>query len=74
MVTETKLKRMSDETVDEYIYRVCRNKDIGMYDVTWQDVGNILNSELELEYTESKYRKEYQAMQRGIDMIFFSIF
>ncbi|HSH50446.1 MAG TPA: hypothetical protein VK982_01855, partial [Bacteroidales bacterium] len=69
LITETKLKRMSDETVDEYIYRVCRNKDIGMYDITWQDVGNILNSELELEYTESKYRKEYQAMQRGIDMM-----
>lgn len=69
LILDTKLKRMTDETVDSYIYRICRNKDIGMYDLTWQDVGNILNKELELEYTESKYRKEYQAMQRGIDMM-----
>lgn len=69
LILDTKLKRMSDETIDSYIYRICRNKDIGMYDLTWQDVGNILNKELELEYTESKYRKEYQAMQRGIDMM-----
>ena len=69
MVIETKLKRMSDESQDEYIYRICRNKDIGMYDITWQQVADILNHELELDYTESKYRKEYQAMQRGIDMM-----
>ena len=69
MSTDIKYKRMSDESIDEYIYRLCRNKDIGIYDLTWSDVGNILNEELDQEYTESKYRKEYQAMQRGIDMI-----
>lgn len=66
---ETKFKRMSDESVDSYIYRICRNKEIGLYDLTWQQVAEILNSELNYEFTESKYRKEYQAMQRGIDMI-----
>ena len=69
MTTDIKYKRMSDETEDQYIYRMCQNKDIGTYDLTWKDVGDILNQELDTEYTESKYRKEYQAMQRGIDMI-----
>lgn len=69
MTADIKYKRMSDETVDQYVYRLCRNKDVGVYDLTWGRVGDILNDELEQEYTESKYRKEYQAMQRGIDMI-----
>lgn len=64
-----KLRRMSDETVDSYIYRLCRGKDTGLYDLTWQEVADILNTELGYDYTESKYRKEYQAMQRGIDMM-----
>lgn len=68
MTGDVKLKRMTDEEESHYIYRICRNKDIGKYDMTWKEVQDILNSELEEEYTESKYRKEYQAMQRGIDM------
>ena len=69
MTTDIKYKRMSDETESAYIYRMCRNKDVNIYDLTWGQVGDILNEELDQEYTESKYRKEYQAMQRGIDMI-----
>lgn len=69
MSTDIKYKRMSDETESAYIYRICRNKDVNIYDLTWEQVGDILNEELDQEYTESKYRKEYQAMQRGIDMI-----
>lgn len=69
MTTDIKYKRMSDETESAYIYRMCRNKDVGIYDLTWGQVGDILNEELDQEYTESKYRKEYQAMQRGIDMV-----
>ena len=67
-IIETKYKKQSSESIDEYIYRLCRNKDMDVYDLTWKNVGDILNQELEEEYTESKYRKEYQAMQRGIDM------
>lgn len=66
---ETKLRRMTDESTEEYIYRLCRNKDIGIYNLTWDEVGEVLNRELDLNYTESKYRKEYQSMQRGIDMM-----
>lgn len=69
MIIDIKHRKQSSESVDEYIYRLCRNKDVGVYDLTWKQVGDILNSELDEEYTESKFRKEYQAMQRGIDMI-----
>lgn len=69
MIIETNFKRMSDEEESHYIYRVCRNKDMGVYELTWKEVQDILNQELENEFTESKYRKEYQAMQRGIDMV-----
>lgn len=69
MTIDIRLKRMSDESVDSYIYRICRNKDMGIYDLTWKEVGSILNDELDRDFTESAYRKEYQAMQRGIDMM-----
>ncbi len=53
--------RSPDELEEEYIYRVCAAKDaIG----TWEDVANILNQELGNQYTESKYRKQYQAFER----------
>ncbi len=46
------------ESEEEFIFRVCKDKDlIG----TWEDVANILNKQLGNEYTESKYRKQYQA-------------
>lgn len=41
-----------------YIWRICDNKDlIG----TWQDVCDLLNSELQHDYNESWYRKLYQS-------------
>lgn len=68
VIIDPKLKRMSDEKIDEYIFRICRGKDLGLYELTWKQVGDILNQELNLNYTESKYRKNYQMMQKGIDM------
>lgn len=53
--------RRADEAEEEFIFRVCQEKEnIG----SWQDVADILNCELNHEYTESKYRKQYQAFQR----------
>lgn len=54
-------KRQSGESEEEYIYRVCSEKEIIG---SWQDIADIINSELNHEYTESKYRKQYQAFQR----------
>lgn len=51
-------KRLENELEEEYIYRVCSEKEvIG----SWQNIADILNKELGYEYTESKYRKQYQA-------------
>ena len=57
----TKYKRFENETDEELILRICNDKDkIG----TWNDVANILNELTGNEYTESKYRKSYQAFQK----------
>lgn len=54
-------KRLENESDEELIYRVCTDKDnIG----SWQDVASILNGILNTEYTESKFRKQYQAFQK----------
>lgn len=55
---------MDNETDEELIYRICSAKDeIG----SWQDVSNILNSLLNTEYTESKFRKQFQSFQKMLE-------
>ena len=56
--------RKLNESEEEYIYRVCSKKEI-IGD--WNDVANVLNSELNHEYSESKYRKQFQAFQKMFD-------
>jgi len=54
-------KRFENETDDELIYRICSEKDqIG----SWKETGKLLNDLLGNNYTESKYRKEFQSFQR----------
>lgn len=54
-------KRYEGESEYEFIYRVCSNKEaIG----TWNDVADMLNEALGYEYTDSKYRKDYQSFQK----------
>ena len=43
----TKYKRMVDETDEELIFRICRDKDIIG---TWNDVKDILNELLNADY------------------------
>ena len=53
--------RRPDESELEYQYRISAQKDmIG----TWQDVADIINAELGNDYTESKYRKDWAALQK----------
>lgn len=59
--TNINWERKPEEDENVYTYRVCENKDvIG----SWQDVADILNRELNHEYTESKYRKTYQSFNK----------
>lgn len=51
--------RLENETDDELLYRILSNKDnIG----SWRMVANILNSLLNVEFSEDKYRKQYKRM------------
>ena len=55
--------RFENETDEEVIFRICSQKErIG----TWQQTADILNELLGNEYTESAYRKKYQAFQKLI--------
>ena len=64
MIVITSYKRFENESDEELIYRVCSDKDlIG----SWQDVANILNELLVTEYTESKFRKQFQAFNKMLN-------
>ena len=67
LILDTKLRRMSDEDYDSYWWRICSNKDLNIYDLTWEEVGEILNEELGEDYSSSKWRKNYQMMKKGFD-------
>ena len=57
-------KRYDMETDEELIYRVCSDKDkIG----SWQAVADILNGLLGTEFTESKFRKQFQAFEKMLE-------
>lgn len=56
-----KYTRFDNESDEELIYRVSKDKDkIG----TWDDVKNILNNLLGYDYGESTYRKKYNTFQK----------
>lgn len=50
--------KICDETDAQYVYRICRNKDmIG----TWTDVAQVINDELGWDKGECAYRKTWKA-------------
>lgn len=58
------LRRLESESDEELIYRICSSKDkIG----SWQDVADVLNDLLHTEYTESKFRKQFQSFQKMLN-------
>lgn len=67
LITDIKYRKMSDENYTDYWWRICSNKDLGIYDLTWEEVGEILNEELGENFTSSRWRKNYQMMKRGFD-------
>ncbi|WP_161568769.1 metallophosphoesterase [Exiguobacterium sp. SH5S4] len=58
------IKRLSDETEQDYFVRICSNKD--QYGLSWVEVGQILNEEFGKDHGESKWRKKYAAFQEGM--------
>lgn len=60
MTNNEQLKKLSTENTDEYIYRVCSQK--ADFDLTWNEVAYILNSELDEDLSERTYRRKYEQM------------
>lgn len=67
MIVEVQYRRQDSESYDDYSWRVCSNKDLEIYDLTWDEVGEILNDQLDEDYTSSRWRKNYQMMKKGFD-------
>lgn len=60
----TTYKRFENETDEELVYRICKDKEqIG----SWQDVANIINELTGNDYGESTYRKKFQAFQKMLE-------
>ena len=62
LIDEIKVK--TDETDEEYEVRICALKN--EYDLSWDDIAAIINSELGQNYTESRYRKMWKAYCLGV--------
>lgn len=63
-----RLKRLPEETEEQFIWRIGQLKDSGQIDIDWNELTDIINRECredESEYrNESAYRKPYQAAKR----------
>ena len=68
LVVDVKYKKQSSESYDDYWWRMCSNKESSIYDLTWEELGAILNEELDEGYTSSKWRKNFQVMKKGYNM------
>lgn len=58
--------RLDGESDEELILRICQDRDNGLIG-SWQEVANILNKLLNTEYTESKFRKQYQSFRKMLE-------
>lgn len=59
------MKRRDDESLKDYEYRICLNKD--KYGLSWDQVAEILNKERGENWSESKYRKWFYNFRSGIE-------
>lgn len=57
------LNRLEHETFEDYFVRLFDNKSV--YGLTCEQIGRLLNAEKGVDYTESAWRKEYAAFNRG---------
>jgi hypothetical protein len=56
------LKKMEDETQDQYFYRICSMKDVLHF--TWPQMAEIFNAEFGCNNGDTAYRKRWNAFQR----------
>ncbi|WP_311078276.1 hypothetical protein [Paenibacillus polymyxa] len=62
----TPLKPLHNETYEEYLIRIGSNKDT--LELSWSKIATLMNEYLNEDFTESKYRKEFHLLTRGISI------
>ncbi|MBT2759862.1 hypothetical protein [Paenibacillus sp. ISL-20] len=62
----TPLHNLENESYEEYLLRISSNKD--ELDLSWNDIASLMNEFLNEDFSESKYRKEYHLLHRGISI------
>lgn len=61
-------KRNKDENETAYIYRICKQKGINGLE-TWDDVGEVINKELNQNYSSARYRKQFCDFQKMFEAV-----
>lgn len=68
------IRRKDGESELSYIWRLCSAKDNGLLDMNWEQLGEVFNKEFREDetqyYSESAYRKRYQAAKEFYEDIF----
>lgn len=64
------LNKQANETELQYIWRLALAKDSGTLDMTWDELANVFNENLENNYGSSSYRKKFQQAQHFYDDVF----
>lgn len=59
------VKRKDTETLDDYLFRLGSKKE--MYSLSWNDIKELMNSESNEDFGESKWRKDFATFKRGYD-------
>lgn len=66
MVISDELKRKPGESIDEYLLRLGSDKD--KYGIDWCDIRDLMNAEVNEDFSESKWRKDYHLIKRGYEL------
>lgn len=65
------MKRMNNETEEQFLWRLGTAKDNGSLDLSWNEIADIMNKEFRSDVTEylskDAYRKPYQQAKRFFD-------
>ena len=59
IVYDSNLEKLNNESQLEYIQRICATKDVNK--MSWKAVAEFLNSKLDISYSDSWYRKNFQS-------------
>ena len=64
------LNKKVDESELQYIWRLALAKDSGVLDMTWEELANVFNKNLDTNYGSSAFRKKFQQAQHFYDDVF----